>query len=136
MLKVFKKIKFDRQLRLSVTGMIGLALLTGTHCLRENISEQNAVLALVLGSMPNLSAAFAMPLIFASFYRSQSQAQITHRTDRSFIWIMLFTTLGLLIWELMQSSNERFVFDVNDIIATGLGAWIAYIAYVLLTKDC
>jgi hypothetical protein len=134
MLKDFFKIKFDRQLRLSVTGMTGLALLTGTHWLRENILEQAAVLTWVLGSMPNLSAAFAMPLIFASFKRIESLAQITHRTDRSFMWILLFTTMGLLTWELMQSGNERFVFDVNDIIATGLGALFAYIAYVWIAK--
>jgi len=134
-LKGFRKIKFDRQMRLSVTGMIGLALLTATHWVRENISEQGAVLALMLGSMPNLSASFAMPLIFASFKRSESQAHITHGTDRSFIWILLITTLGLLIWELMQMSNERFVFDVNDIIATGLGALLAYIAFVWLARD-
>jgi hypothetical protein len=55
-------------LRLSTTGIVGLAALSATHWMRENISAPPPLLAFALGVMPNLAAAFAMPLVLASFF--------------------------------------------------------------------
>jgi len=46
-----------------------------------------------------------------------------------YLWVLLFTTSGLFGWELIQIRSARFVFDPYDILATGLGALLAQLAY-------
>jgi hypothetical protein len=120
--------KVELPYRLSATGMIGLAALSATHWLRENVSDAGPVLAFVLGVMPNLAAAFAMPLILASFFSHTSRIRSTKNSRLHYLWALSFTTLGLCGWELIQTQSDRFVFDVFDILATGLGSTLAYFA--------
>jgi glycopeptide antibiotics resistance protein len=115
--------------RLSITGMGGLAALSATHWMRKNISDPAPVLAFALGVMPSLAAAFAMPLILASFVPRISRIPVTVSSRRAYSWILLFTTSGLCGWELVQTRSDRFVFDVHDILATGLGSFLAYLAF-------
>jgi hypothetical protein len=121
--------KLELSQRLSATGIIGLAALSATHWLRENVSDPGPVLAFVLGVMPSLAAALAMPLILASFSPRTSRAPITKASRTAYIWVLSFTTVGLWGWEFMQARSERFVFDVYDILATGAGSILAYIAF-------
>jgi putative copper export protein len=79
--------------------------------------------------MPNLAAAFAMPLILASFSPRTSRAPITSRSRRGYAWVLMFTTWGLCGWELLQTRSHRFVFDVYAILATGSGSALAYLAF-------
>ena len=123
--------KLELPYRLSATGMIGLAALSATHWLRENPSAPGPFLSFVLGVMPNLAAAFAMPLILASFSPHTSRSPITKRSRLRYACLLLFTTLGLCGWELLQTRSNRFVFDVNDILATGIGSTLAYLAFAL-----
>jgi hypothetical protein len=116
-------------LRLSTTGIVGLAALSATHWMRENISDPPPLLAFALGVMPNLAAAFAMPLVLASFFPHTSGVPVTVQSRRTYLWILLFTALGLLGWELVQTRSERFVFDAYDILATGFGSILAYLAF-------
>ena len=122
-------------LRLSATGMIGLAALSATHWLREHVTAPAPLLAFVLGSMPNLAAAVAMPLILASFTPRISQVPITRKSRVTYLVVLSFTTMGLCVWELMQIRNDRFVFDIYDLIATGVGSVIAYVAFIWNTRS-
>jgi hypothetical protein len=121
--------------RLSTTGIIGLAALSATHWLRENVSAPGPALVLVLGVMPNLAAAFAMPLILASFSPRTSGAPTGEGSRMAFLWLLAFTTCGLWGWELIQTRSERFVFDAYDILATGCGSILAYVAYGWHTRS-
>ena len=121
--------KLELPYRLSATGMIGLAALSATHWLRENTSAPGPVLSFALGVMPNLAAAFAMPLILASFSPHTSRTPITKSSRLRYSSVLLFTTLGLCGWELIQTQSNRFVFDVYDILATGLGSALAYFVF-------
>jgi glycopeptide antibiotics resistance protein len=112
-----------------MTGMGGLAALSATHWMRENISDPAPILAFALGVLPNLAAAFAMPLILASFVPLISRMPIMVRSRRTYLWLLLFTMFGLCGWELVQTRSDRFVFDVYDILATGLGSFLAYLAF-------
>lgn len=115
--------------RLSATGIVGLAALSATHWLRENVSDPGPVLAFALGVMPNMAAAFAMPLILASFTPRTSGMPVTEVSRLAYARVLSFTTLGLCGWELIQTQSERFVFDLYDILATGFGAILAYSAF-------
>lgn len=121
--------RIDLQFRLSAIGMIGLAALSATHELRDRMTEPEPLLALSLGVMPNLAAAFGMPLILASFMTPAAGLPDASACHRAFRRVLAFTTLGLCGWELAQTTNPRFVFDVADLIATGLGSALAYLAF-------
>jgi hypothetical protein len=116
-------------LRLSTTGIVGLAALSAVQWLRENIADPAPVLEFVLGVMPNFAAAFAMPLVLASFFPSTSGTPVTVRSRRAYLWILLFTTVGLFGWEFLQARSESLVFDVYDLLATALGSCVAYLAF-------
>jgi hypothetical protein len=115
--------------RLSATGMIGLAALSVTHWLRENVSDPEPVVAFALGVMPNVAAAFAMPLILAGFSPRTSRAPVTEASRFAYLGVLSLTTFGLWGWELIQARSERLVFDVFDILATVFGSVLAYIAF-------
>ena len=115
--------------RLSATGMIGLAALSATRWLRENAAAPGPVLSFVLGVMPNLAAAFAMPLVLASLSPLTSRTPVTKTSRLRYSWVLVFTTLGLCGWEVIQARSDRFVFDVYDMLATVLGSTLAYVAF-------
>jgi hypothetical protein len=111
---------------LSLAGVLGLALLSGTHWARESIPHPGGALAFALGVLPNLAAAFAMPLILASFLPSISGKPPSENARRKFVLLLSFTTLGLCSWELIQTFSQRFYFDLNDLAATLAGAVLAF----------
>lgn len=121
--------------RLAATGMIGLAALSATHSMRESVSDPGPILAFALGVMPNVTAAFAMPLILSSFTSRTSRPPITEASHRSYFRVLAFTTLGLWGWEIIQTQSDRFVFDLYDILATGFGSILAYVAFGFLARS-
>lgn len=115
--------------RLSLAGMAGLALLSGTHWARESLQHPGASLAYLLGVLPNLAAGQAMPLILASLMPSISGAPPAPDAPRRFLLVLSFTTLGLFTWELIQTRSDRFYFDLHDLGATVVGALVAHTAW-------
>ncbi len=77
--------------RLSITGMVGLAALSATHWMRENVLDPSPVLAFALGVLPNLAAAFSMPLILASLLPRSSDPSDTAQGRRTYLRILAFT---------------------------------------------
>lgn len=116
--------------RLAATGIAGLAALTAAQWLRDTVTDPGPITAFTLGVLPNLTAAFAMPLILASFSDRTSGTPVSPAIRLAYIRVLLFTTSGLCGWELMQTQMQGFVFDVYDLFATGLGSMLAYRAFV------
>jgi hypothetical protein len=125
----------DLPQRLAATGMAGLAVLSATHWARDHVADPGPLLASALGVMPSMAAAFAMPLIVASFTRQTSTAPITRASRVAFARLLAFTTLGLLGWELVQTRSAAFVFDTHDLLATVVGAMLAHVAFVIHTRS-
>jgi glycopeptide antibiotics resistance protein len=115
--------------------MLGLALLSATHWARGAIRTPGSALGFALGVLPNFAAGFAMPLILASLLPAASGTPVPRSARRRFLFLLAFTTLGLVAWEVIQSRSDRFVFDLNDIAATLLGAMLAYAGYAWLSKS-
>lgn len=120
--------------RLSLAGMLGLALLSATHWARAAIPYPSTSVAFALGVLPNLAAAIAMPLILTSMLPSIAGPRPTKSARRHFHFLLLFTTLGLCTWELIQTRSSSFVFDINDIGATVVGAVFAFATYMVLAR--
>lgn len=109
--------------------MGGLAALSATHWMRDNIPDPAPTLAFVLGVAPNLAAAFSMPLILASIVPLSWDTAGFAKTRRPYRWILAFTAFGLCAWEFIQARSNRFVFDTNDLVATACGSALAYLAF-------
>lgn len=120
--------------RLSLTGMIGLALLTSTQWARQNIFSTNILFQLFLGVSPNIAAGYAMPLIFASFIEKIAKNENKNEAHKFYLLVSAFTTLGLIVWEFIQIDSKNLYFDTNDIIATFIGTFLAYVSYLWLAN--
>ena len=120
--------------RIAAMGMLGLALLSSTQWARENISSNSSLFQFFLGVSPNIAAGYAMPLIIASFLPKVVKNENKREARKLFLYVAAFTTFGLIVWEFIQVTSENLYFDTNDIIATFIGAFLAYISYLWLTS--
>ena len=127
-------LKMSFAIPLSLMGMLGLALLSSTQWARENISSNNSLFLFFLGVSPNIAAGYAMPLILASFVQKIVKNENKGEAHKIYLFVSAFTTFGLIAWEFIQVNSKNLYFDTNDIIATFVGTFLAYISYRWLTK--
>ncbi len=83
------------QHRLVLTGMVGLALLSATHHLRDIGVSPGPLGTYVLGVLPNFAAALAMPLVLSGLAPRIAEAAEQALARRSFAGMLAFTTTGL-----------------------------------------
>jgi hypothetical protein len=115
--------------RLALAGIAGLAALTASQWLRVTLEAPGPMLSAALGVLPSLTAAFAMPLVVASWLPGVARSPPTATSWRRFGLVLAATTAGLLGWECVQAASVRLVFDVADLAATVVGALAAMPAY-------
>lgn len=126
--------KIPFAVQMIMMGMLGLALLNLTHWARENVSNDTNLLQFVLGVLPNIAAGYAMPLILGGFFPKIVENKNKKEAHKMYLLTLVFTTFGLMVWEFIQFNSDTLYFDLNDIAATFIGAFLAYISYVWLVK--
>lgn len=126
--------KISLAVLMSAMGMLGLALLSSTQWAREHISSNNSLFQFFLGISPNIAAGYAMPLILASFIQRVVKNENRGDAHKIYLFISAFTAFGLIVWEFIQVNSKNLYFDTNDIVATFVGTFLAYISYLWLTK--
>ena len=52
---------------------------------------------------------------------------------RMFLICAAISGIGLLAWELVQTTSQHFVFDINDIAATAMGLLLAGAVFRIVT---
>ncbi len=123
----------------NIIALIGLA----THelineLIRPLYGQGEGVWAFILGVLPNfLAAACIFPFMILTIrdsYVNSKQKINEHNLYQWFIYGLIITTSGLIIWEFIQKSNGNLVYDLNDIIATLSGSITAYLFYILNRK--
>ena len=119
---------------MSAMGMLGLVLLSSTQWARENVSSNNSLFQFFLGVSPNIAAGYAMPLILASFTQKVVKNENKSEARKIYLFVSAFTTFGLIAWEFIQVNSKNLYFDTNDIVSTFIGTFLAYIAYLWLSK--
>lgn len=117
--------------RYAAVGMAALAVLSGGQWLRTRHALPD--LAWLLGVLPNLSAAVAIPFVTAAAW-----AEVTRRPPGAITrrWLVAGSVAGLIGWELLQLIGSRLVFDCADIAATLAGAALAAILFEGLAARC
>lgn len=116
-------------LRFALAGMAGLACLSLTHWARGHYAAFGPTVQYALGILPNLAAAFAMPLILTSFLATDRTGAERAVSPRQFGFVAAFTCSGLVAWEFCQISRPPFRFDGDDIVATCVGTMLAALVF-------
>jgi hypothetical protein len=110
-------------------AVAGLALLSLGQWLRESGAVEAAP-AWLLGSWPNLAAAFAIPFVWLSVVLEIAPARRA-RQGHTLAAGRAVAGVGLVAWEAVQLALPRARFDPLDLAATGVGLALAALAYRL-----
>ena len=112
--------------RESVVGCIaavtGLGLVLATHVLRALTRPRGTVASVVLGSLPNFGAGLGLPFVIAS---TQELLGRPRPRGRPFNLVCIGVFALLALWEYAQLAFWGYAFDVNDVVASGIGAALA-----------
>ena len=127
------KIANKKQDYLSLFLVFGTALILVVHYFRDN-TQSSGVISTILGSAPNFIATFCLPTVF--IVKKEKMGKVLHRIG-DVTWFILCTILSLLIvlaWEFRQLGTNEYVFDINDIIASFVGAILFLFCYPIVRR--
>jgi hypothetical protein len=110
-----------------------LAALSLVHWGRRLQFEAPEIVFYLLGVLPNVAAAIAIPFVLLSIWTDQKPAATYQAARRRIVVLTLVAGVGLIAWEYMQQSSDSLFFDYHDIAATIFGLAVAWLLFVLLT---
>ena len=120
-------------LRYTVVGLAALALLTLVGWARQISFDGGEILNLLIGVLPNVAAAIAIPYVLLGIWIEERAGMSVATVRRNFIRLSIFAGSGLILWEFLQQSSRRLVFDVNDLGATLGGLLLGWLIFNWLT---
>jgi hypothetical protein len=118
--------------RYGLAGIGALGALSLVHWGRTQC-EAPEIVSYLMGVLPHVAAAIAIPFVLLSIWADQKPAATYHAVRRSFVVLALVAGVGLIAWEFIQQSSRSLFFDYHDIAATILGLVVAWFLFVLLT---
>ncbi len=119
--------------RYGITGVAALAALSVVQWLRGIARSHSEVSDYLLGVSPNLCAAVAITFVTLSVWADQ-QKWIGRRVARRwFLFSAAFAGFGLVGWEVIQRTSDKFIFDGDDIGATIAGLALSAAVFELVT---
>ena len=110
-----------------------MSALSLVHWCRTLQYEAPEIVFYLMGVLPNVAAAIAIPFVLLSTWADQKPAATYQAARRSFVILTLVAGVGLIAWEFMQQSSRSLFFDYHDIAATFFGLVVAWLLFVLLT---
>ena len=119
--------------RYGLVGIGALGALSLVHRCRKLQYDGPASADYLMGVLPNVAAAIAIPFVMLSIWADQKPTATYPAARQSFVVLTLFAGLGLIAWELIQQSSRTLVFDPHDIGATLLGLAVGWLLFILFT---
>ena len=119
--------------RYGIAGIGALAGLTVVQWLRENAVAQAEISTYLVGVLPNFFAAIAITFVVLSFFADQRKLATRRAAWPWFLLAAAISGAGLLGWEYIQQSSDRFVFDLHDIGATLVGLLLSGMLFETVT---
>ena len=119
--------------RYGLVGIGALGALSLVHWGRELQYEAPEIVLYLMGVLPNVAAAIAIPFVLLSIWADQKPVATNQAARRRMVVLTLVAGIGLIAWEYMQRSSGSLVFDYHDIAATISGLAVAWLLFVLLT---
>ncbi len=119
--------------RYGLAGIGALAVLSLVHWARKLHYDGPAIIDYMIGVLPNVAAAIAIPFVLLGIWADQRPNATYAVARRSFIVVALVAGIGLIGWEFIQRSSRTLVFDLHDIGATFVGLLVGWILFTVLT---
>jgi len=110
-----------------------LGALSLVHWGRKLQFEAPEIVLYLMGVLPNVAAAIAIPFVLLSIWADQRPGATYQAARRRMVVLTLVAGIGLIAWEYMQQSSGSLVFDYHDIAATIVGLALAWLLFILLT---
>jgi hypothetical protein len=117
----------------SVFAISFLCFQSVSYYIRPNYSGENSSINYFLGIAPNFFPAIGIPALFILFIR-QLKSTSTWLNEKKYITANLFSLLGLIVWEFIQTASKKLHFDWNDILWTFVGAFLFQLIWVLTPR--
>lgn len=95
--------------RYGLVGIGALALLTTVHQLREMTRFSSPAGDYLLGTLPNFAATIAITFVLLGIWSDQNREAAFASIKRGFLICASISALGLLAWEAMQKTSDRFL---------------------------
>jgi hypothetical protein len=111
--------------RYGFTGIAALAVLSLGHWLRARAVFDSPCVTFILGVLPNVAAAVAIPFVAAGALADMRKDRPVPVSRTVFSMLNAGSVAGLAGWELMQRTSATLRFDVADLVATLVGGLIA-----------
>ncbi len=115
--------------RYASTGIAALAVLSLGHWARAAGVFASPVATFILGVLPNVAAAVAIPSITAGALADMRKDRQVPIDLRTFTMLNLGSVAGLVAWEFVQRGRLSLRFDPADLVATVAGAAVAQWAF-------
>jgi hypothetical protein len=119
--------------RYGLVGIGALGALSLVHWGRRAQYDGAEIVLYLMGVMPNVAAAIAIPFVLLSIWADQNPSANYAAARRGFVVVTLVAGVGLIAWEFIQQSSHTLVFDPHDIGATVLGLGVGWFLFTLLT---
>ncbi|ESQ73668.1 hypothetical protein [Asticcacaulis sp. AC402] len=122
-------------MRYGLAGIGGLILLSAVQWLRDQPMSLDPFGAYLAGVTPNFAAAIAICFVLLSIWASHRRdTNVTYMRSR-FLVCAAISGLGLIGWELVQRTSQRFVFDIHDMLATLAGIGTSALVFFIITPN-
>lgn len=119
--------------RYGLVGIGALGVLSLVHWGRKAQYDGAEIVLYLMGALPNVAAAIAIPFVLLSIWADQNPSATYAAARRCFVVVALVAAVALIAWEFMQPSSRTLVFDPHDIGATILGLGVGWFLFALLT---
>ena len=98
--------------------------------IRPNYSGNNWTVKYLLGIAPNFFPAIGIPALFVVLI---PQFKLTNKrlNEKKHIAANIFSLVGLIAWEVIQTTSTKLHFDWNDILWTIVGALVFQLIWTI-----
>lgn len=120
-------------MRYGLVGLGALGTLSLVHAGRTSQYSCPEMCLALMGVLPNLAAAIAIPFVLLSIWADQKPNALYASIRQAFARFTLLAGVGLIAWEFIQRTSKALVFDINDIGATFVGIGLGWLVFTLLT---
>ena len=123
-----------RATRYASAGIAALAVLSLGHWLRAVRVFDSPFAAFMLGVLPNVAAAVAIPFVAAGALADMRKDRQVPVSRAAFTMLNAGSLVGLAVWEFVQRTSATLRFDLADLVATLVGALIAQAVYARMSS--